>query len=55
MFLCSVGISIIYCTMSEHRRHLNIKVVIMNVTWNDKYSVSSTIFQIICKAQFKRT
>jgi hypothetical protein len=43
-----------YITMSENRRHLNIKVVIMNVTWNDKDNVSSVRFQVIHKAQFKR-
>jgi len=41
MFLLSVGIGIKCCTKSEHRRHLNIKVVIMNVTWNDKENVTS--------------
>jgi hypothetical protein len=53
MFLCSVGISIMYSTVSEHRRHPNIKVAIMNVTCNDKDNVSSVIFQVICKAHYK--
>lgn len=53
MFFWSVCISIKCCTMSEHRRHLNIKVVIMNVTSNDK-DVSSVRIWAFCKAQFKR-
>jgi hypothetical protein len=41
ILLLSVGIGIKCCTVSEHRRHLNIKVVIMNITWTDKENVSS--------------